>query len=234
MPENPSKFKIKKEGGNFYHPEVTELERPLQILLKEMLGNIEKGEYDLIIGIDSSGRIPTLIVSKFIRHIYSNKGLPPQDTRFVAGNISKENAEEKIKEWNPQKKVLIIEDTISTGDSIRFLCQALRELKISFDIATVGNLGVYSDTSELTERLKDTLGVKHIYFGTAKSPNIYTRRYLSGVQKEHGDTFSRRYKKIKRENDNMPLHVQETINQARADADIVADHLIDWYESRTN
>lgn len=232
MSENLSKFKIKEEGGDFYHSEIAELERPIQVVLKEMLKNIERGDYDLIIGIDSSGRVPTLIIKQFLDYVYSKKSFNLPDARFIAGNVSKETAKKKIQEWNPRKKVLIVEDTIATGDSIKFLCQALRENNVSFDVATVGTTGVYSDTSEIKEELKEKLGIKNIYFGVVGSPNIYGRQDLSGVVKEgRGEPFAEPYKKVEEHSDSSN-DIQESINEARADADIVVNNLIDWYESQ--
>lgn len=199
-----------------------------------MLANIEKGEYDLVIGIDSSGRIPALIIDKFINHIYSKKGYSLPGARFIAGKVGREAAKKRIQEWNPRKKVLIVEDTIVTGNSVKFLCQALVELKISFDIAAVGNWGVYSDTAELEEEIKEKLGVEKIYFGTTEPPSIYSKKDLSGVIKEGlGEHFSKPYKMVGGEEySNASADIQENINQARADADIVVSNLIDWYESQ--
>jgi hypothetical protein len=47
-------------------------------MLGEAMDFIERGDYDLIIGIDASGRIPTLISSKVIGYIYEKKVLSLQ------------------------------------------------------------------------------------------------------------------------------------------------------------
>lgn len=234
MPENLSKFKVKEERGDFYNSEIAELEQPIKTVLKEMLELVERGKYDLIIGIDSSGRIPALIVKKFIDYVYSKKGIGLSNIRFLAGNVSRENVEKQVQTWNLQKRVLIIEDTIATGDSIKFLCQALREYGIFFDVATVGTLGVYSDTSEVQEEIKEKLGVENIFFGIVGEPHIYSTRHLSGVIKEgSGETFSRPYTKSDDEyGDDSLLDIGESKKQARADVGIVAQHLISWYESQ--
>lgn len=210
------------------HEEIGHLEEPMKKIFKELLPNIEKGDYDLIIGIDASGRIPTLIVGKLINYVYAKKGNEFPKTRFLAGSGKKESAEEQINKWNPQKKVLIVEDTILSGSSIKFLANILKEKGIHFDIASISTWGSIEN-----ERQRLRLGSDNIYIGTSDSTDIYKARHLGGVKKEQGDTFARPYKKtVEGERGNIPPHVQETINEARNEADIVVDQLIDWYESQ--
>ena len=217
--------------------EIAELIDPLKDIIKEMLPNIEKGEYDLIIGIDASGRIPTLVIEKFIKHVYSKKGLIMPNVGFVAGKISRENAESRIKKWKPLKKVLIIEDTVAYGSSISGLCSALSSLGIKFDIATISLL----NPAEVDE-IKESLGAGNIFRGSEwGEPGIYGAHDLSGVAKQgEGEAHSVPYKPFYKDEFGDPRveeeiqeELQERVNEARADANIVADHLIDWYESRT-
>jgi len=37
---------------------------------------------------------------------------------------------------------------------------------------------------------------------------------------------------VKEEQGNIPPYIQESINEAREDADVVVNNLIDWYESQ--
>lgn len=83
---------------------IENLEYPIRDILEKMLPNIERGEYDLIIGIDASGRIPTIIMEKFIKHVYSKNRISLPDIRFMAGKINEYNAKEMIEKWNPSKK----------------------------------------------------------------------------------------------------------------------------------
>ena len=212
------------------HEEIAYLEGPILSLLREMLPNIERGEYDLIIGIGASGPLPTLIIEKFIKHVYSKKGLVMPDTRFLAGNIIEENAEKEIEKWNPLKKVLIIEDTIASGASIRALCSILDYDGIRFDVATVANL---YDRGGVDRRIADHLGAENIFFGTSMIPEIYGQHDLSGVEKEgEGESFSKSYKQSEKDRGYDTNGVQERLNEAREDAGIVSQHLIDWYESQ--
>ncbi|MBI2062414.1 MAG: phosphoribosyltransferase [Candidatus Yanofskybacteria bacterium] len=247
MPEKFSTIKPEQAKGEIQLEKVAELEVPMRKILEQMLESLEKGEYDLIIGIDASGRIPTLIVDKFVSRVYQNKGYELPIFRFIAGSIRKEDAVSKVKEWNPHRRVLIVEDTINTGDSVRSLSKALGESGISFDVIAVGTLlprRIFD--KKRIERLTKDLGAKNIYVGSEEAPRIYGQKHISGVQKEVGDIFSRPHKRVRAEQQIKTLGkelvdelghsissvIQEEVNQARADANIVADRLVDWYESQ--
>jgi len=116
-----------EEQSEIRHKEIAELEAPIFKIFKEILPTLEKGEYDLIIGIDASGRIPTLIIDKLVNYVYTKNSQEFPKTRFLAGSGSKEDAEEYIKTWDPRKKVLIVEDTILTGTSVKFLTEVLNK-----------------------------------------------------------------------------------------------------------
>lgn len=208
------------------HKEIADLEVPIKKIFKEILPNFERGDYDLIIGIDASGRTPALIMDKLMNYVYAQKG-NSFITRFLAGKGSEDGANSQINEWNPQKKVLIVEDTILSGSSIIFLTNVLREKEIAFDIVAISGYGSTGITSQRSD-----LGAGHIYIGTSDKVDIYGERRLSGVRKFIGETFSEPYKKWLNEGGANPSYIQEAINEARSDADIVADHLIDWYEAQ--
>lgn len=79
------KGKQKEKPKTPENPEIGRLEIPTTIILEKILGNIEKGEYNLIIGADASGRIPTLVFKKFIDYVYQKLGYPLAKTIFLAG-----------------------------------------------------------------------------------------------------------------------------------------------------
>jgi len=212
---------------------VFELESPMRSILERILPRIEKGEYDLIIGIDASGRIPALITEKFINYVYGIKGLDIPKTRFVAGNIDKENSLKEISSWNPQKRVLIVEDVIESGESIESLCNALGQKNIAYDIVTMGGISMRDDVElfkKSSDTLKQKLGTDNIYVGQTGPMDISGRSDLSGVTKKGiGESFSQSNKKVGEEYGNTSPDVQEKINQARVDSDFVVSNLIDWY-----
>jgi len=201
-----------EEGSEIKHQQMANLERPMMEAFKEVLPNLERGDYDLIIGIDASGRIPTLIMDKLINYIYTKNGHDSLKTRFLAGarnaSSKKENVEDKIREWNPQKKVLIVEDIAFTCSSIKHIADCLKDMNIHFDIMAVQ--GPPLDGCE-------GIGADNIYSSSQYS-SIYGARHLSGVEKDAGHTFSK------------ATEDRKSVREARADADIIVSDLINWYE----
>lgn len=222
MPEALPKYTTQenKNESEVKHWQIKELEEPLRAILENFIEPIKKGEYDLIIGIDASGRIPTLIIDKFIRHIYDKNGIK-LETRFLAGSRHGALVEEQIERWNPQRKVLIVEDTIASGTSITGLTGILRDKNIHFDIIAVGGPSNLND-------IADRLGADRAASGMNNTPSIYSKRHLAGVHKLPGSVFSSPRKAGSLFSDES----QQNTNEARADVKIVADHLIHWYESR--
>lgn len=141
--------------------EVKELRQPMIKLLRDLREQIDSGKYQLIVGDDDSGRIPTLIFDKVVRAIYEEQGYPMPETIFFAGEKRKLlSGPEKIKERKTsdiiKKKskdiagrlgtevinALVITDTIQTVRSLRFICNALKKNNVPFDIATIGIKGL--------------------------------------------------------------------------------------------
>lgn len=76
--------------GNEETAEIRELigwsYEPTKKMLEPILENIKNGDYQLLIGDDASGRIPALIVRKFINNAYKHANRPAILTRFIAGS----------------------------------------------------------------------------------------------------------------------------------------------------
>ena len=222
--------------------EIDRLEGPTEVILEKILDKIERGEYNLIIGADASGRVPTLIFKKFIDYLYQKLGYQKPKTIFLAGagmglkgatgseksflEHKQGGAKEYIEKLGP-KKVLIVEDTIVRGSSIHFMCEILENMVIPFDVVSITS---YNDETEI-EEVRRYLGAENVYVGTDKSGDIYGNRHLSGVIKDKTQVFSKPYKQEFASEDEK-ANIQKKINQARKDAEIVTGHIIDWYESR--
>ncbi|MHB9019616.1 MAG: hypothetical protein ACYC3G_01925 [Minisyncoccota bacterium] len=138
--------KIEKIESRYYFEEVFRELEPLTFSLVEKLKeNIDKNEYDMLIGDDASGRIPTLVLRGIIneRKRRSHPELRSSEsgikTRFVAGgqiDNSKEldTAIQKLRS-EAKKKVLVVTEFISSGKSINRFSEALQRYNIAFDIA---------------------------------------------------------------------------------------------------
>lgn len=120
-----------------------------------------------------------------------------------------------------------MEDTIVQGSSIHFMCDILNKMKVPFDVVSITS---YKDSREI-EEVRRYLGAENIYIGTTEGTGIYGSRHLGGIKKDDKQVFSRPYKQDY-QSEGDKINAQEKINQARKDVDIVADHVIDWYESQ--
>src|SRR3989338_11083514 len=128
------------------HSEIEELREPMMHMLEQMRERIDRGEYNLIIGDDASGRIPTWVFYNFLKKVYVRNNLPPPSVRYFAGsrNAMGKVAEKKTEEIanhiarfvekekqkdnkGRQQKALIVTDTIATGNSLVPIAEALRK-----------------------------------------------------------------------------------------------------------
>ncbi len=66
-----------------YKTEVGSMETELSTILDQLGEPLQEGKYDLLIGDDTSGRLPTLVMREVINHIYQKNGLPKIPTNFI-------------------------------------------------------------------------------------------------------------------------------------------------------
>ncbi len=221
-----------KRNERIASTEIAELEAPLRLVIEQILSKIEAGHYSTIIGVDASGRIPTLVISRFIKHVYGEFGLEDPRVIFIAGMSKNKEVEKYLDEIGLSAKegVLLVEDTLVTGSSVESLTQALNSRGINFDFATVGAF-VYDNVQLYKDRIKHSTGADNVYFGSKGQPLIYKQRHLGGVRKQDGDLFSTPireevFEETKREN------VQKIVNEAREDVKTLVNKLVKWYESK--
>lgn len=82
---NPKKSKEKQQESRAMIDKIADLRGSMEKLLDQLRPHIEGGEYQLIVGDDASGRIPTLIFRRIIKAIYEEKGYPKPETAFLQG-----------------------------------------------------------------------------------------------------------------------------------------------------
>lgn len=210
------------------------MREPIENILLALKDTIEKGEYQLIIGDDASGRIPTLVFHKILTALYQKYHYPKPHTRFFAGesyNFGQKKFEEEmvgqikqrlleyIREYGEPKRVLVVTEAIVQGRRLHAPALALKKAGLPFDIATIGLVSV-----EDKKVLEDKLGAK-IFEGMNKNPMIYNAKKLSGVEKDYS-----------RQEDLRPMLYTKPVkgsgerkNEARKDTKILAEELIEWY-----
>lgn len=167
-------------------------------------------------------------------------------------NLGKKKQHQELGEYiskqgvSKDKIILIVTDTIQSGFSLKTMIQLLKRAGYRCDIAMIG---IEQPMIGRIERNKNLSGAD-IFSGEYSSseydshtPLIYGREDLSGVYKNPGDKVSKTLKSsalpegtspedVNPESintDSSRQEIQESINQSRKDANIVVDHLVDWY-----
>lgn len=226
---------------------VRELKEPTIEMLRPVLEQVKNGEYQLIIGDDASGRIPTWIVRKVINAAYHEQGRAEIPTRFVAGTRRydprnelhrekkaqlKDYLDELKEEISGLTKVLIVTDSVAKGISLVPLVESLREAAIDCDILSVG--GGENDTEQTAE---ERLQVP-IHFGQEATPRVYNKWRLSGIDKLPSALHATSAHEDRRRFD--PVNVEqyvidrkeltEDMRSARDEANKVADEIIALFQ----
>jgi len=199
--------------------EIRSVARHVKILLHQMREQVDRGEYQLLIGDDASGRISTLFFGRILENLYKEKGYQPPEVRFFAGSHwddSEELHQERVgrlKELvGKYRRALVVTDTIQSGQALFGITKALRELDIPYDIAAEGMLGSKNE-------LEQKLGGK-IFYATKQLPLIHRQPHLSGVEKEKGSLHAKRA--------NLPERIY--IERSRENVRTLSEDLTQWYK----
>ncbi|MBI4121132.1 MAG: hypothetical protein HY457_02665 [Parcubacteria group bacterium] len=241
--EKPSQQEVDPDREPY--PEIEELKDPLENIFNQLAEGIENGEwYDLIVGDDASGRIPTLIVAGVLKEIAEARGLEKPDMLFFAGvkdvALKKKRKREIVEvlkqheKWSgtAHKRALLVTDTIASGETIRDITDALKEQDIFFKIITIGTtFGVPKTEEQVKESREYILGGK-IISGMRGTPKIYQMHTYGGVQKEDKASIHAlpiRTALSQTGSDYPPNSFQKNINEARADSKEIAHEIAEKY-----
>jgi hypothetical protein len=235
------------ERKEFKKAELFELFAPMQRIVEQLHDDIEQGTYTVVLGDDASGRIPALVIDRFLRARYGKLGFPAPETRFVAGSgpateqVSGEAAGRKGEALRsfvaalgvPEgKRVLIVTDVVVSGKSLEPLMQALAHRGVAFDIAAVGfDEGFGRDVRKLVER---GFSARMVTGGSDIYPRIFRRHDLAGVVKKKEDLHAQPYRGSTEHRSfiHYPYwwRSQKRINDVREDVDTLAEALAEAYE----
>ncbi len=216
-PKKPDTAKLK--SSEIYFEKISELESYEKDLLLKLKENIERGDYQLIIGEDASGRIPALIMRKVINHIYDKHDFPHPQMRFVSGFSGQEEDSYKIQALKDNlsdfvgAKALVVTEHIASGHSMYQLKTFLESAGIECDLAS---LALQKDVGYYPELGDDLYYAKE----ERSSPLIYGRYNMGGVHKKPENPYATRH-----------ANSEEDVVKARSDIENVANNIIDWYDS---
>jgi len=228
------KFTERGLGAEFDAEEIMFETRILLELLFEQdtfAEQVRAGHYGCILGIDSSGRVPALVIGNVAQH-YSEV-----DIRFITGgrNLDQLQSEQReaalssvvygIKqELAPGKKVLLVDDVIGTGGSIKDICDELRSYNIEYEVVCLAAPEFHNTDNSRAEHIGElerqiggrihTLNENHV-------PKIYGKKQMSGVDKIKGDIYSQR----------NPHQDQAVLARVREEVKVIANKVINKLEN---
>lgn len=234
--------KAEDEKYKYHFSEVEELRDPIKKILDQLRDEIDSGRYKVILGDDASGRIPTIVFGNILKSIYSKKGFEAPEIKFIPASyyIPKNGLDKRIDkivseaEMKMIDKVLIVTDTILSGNHLSPIAEASNEKGIKFDIASIGieSYGSNKNTAIKTVGELEKKWGHRIAWGMMGTPTIYRHKALSGVFKENEDLISRSRKRreIERWGVGYESKTQQSdVNLSREDAEHLSSEIYAWY-----
>lgn len=224
---------------------VESMHEPIRDLIEQSWEKIQAGSYDLIVGDDISGRLPTLVMSKFINRVNEAQGHDRVPTKFFTGSTHIRNKIEfdmkkgliggmlRIGEldMDKTKEALVVTDAISSGSSIEPIAKALKAEGIEVDVSTISidNLNPEAAHRDLEEKLDIKInsagtGNPEIHGGGDTDKKMRIREYTGLTKKGVGpmDVWSTK----------SPDYDAEKVALARELADNLADQLFEEFRDR--
>lgn len=117
-------------------------------LISQLFLDIKNHKYDIIIGDDISGRIPTLIIGGLMKLIYLQDKTKPLNILFLAGfRMSSDKKNENLKKYfdyliknkkiHKNSKILLVTEDMETGTTIKYFADFLNKNKLDFSVASL-------------------------------------------------------------------------------------------------
>lgn len=179
-----------------YYTVVSTIEEPMINLVDQMRANLESGDYDLLLGDDTSGRLPTLVFRNVVKDIYGKRGSTEPKTAFVQGgrNVKGEELLRQLValqgryQQGDGKKILLVTEYISSGGSLKRITDHLKNNGLGFDVATTYVNGSYPDGTDYAQIYKKDLELPegtNVFIGEVapygEPPPIYRKASLTGL-----------------------------------------------------
>lgn len=200
-------------------PAVAELESPLRNALRQAAPRLRDGTYGLIIGDDTSGRVPAVIVHDVVRRLHEQRHHDAPPLVFLPGGGGRNSCElqaravvdqgsERLRRLSGGRRALLVTDTVQTGSSVAFFAKALADHGIAMDVLAVA---VFPQAQALLDTLPDV----SVYAGSTerRAWAIDGAHHISGVNKFFTPTVRR------------DMHSREHVIAARREAHRVAGSL---------
>lgn len=126
---------MKLEG--LQRPEIQDIVAPLKLLTDRLAVPVRNGDYGLVIGDDYSGRIPYWAISGWIGQTYKTRGYP-ESSYLTIKPTPEGGLVQNLKCFRGQVgRALLVTEIMSHGYTVQMFGEALYELQIPFDVASV-------------------------------------------------------------------------------------------------
>lgn len=126
---------------------VPQLTASMATLLDQMKEYIRNDEYGFIVGDDTSGRVPTLLIAKAINAYRTELNLKKLPVVFIEGT-KRPHTKEQIQSFTARarflngipagKRALIVTERVGGGNNVRSIMERVRDLGFATDVATLG------------------------------------------------------------------------------------------------
>jgi len=192
-------------------PLIESLAEPIRKIIDKVRNDLDSGQFSVIIGEDASGRLPALIFKDIVDFFNSECGEEKSKIYFLAGSkdLSFEQSEKKIQQIIEflksknlpsavaGKKVLIVTDQVSTGQSLTPLIRAFESMGIDYEIAALHVLQIVDSIAEVDtlDDLQRKFGDK-LHWGITGETPIFNRRDLGGVIKNTAELHASALRKV--------------------------------------
>ncbi len=157
------------------------------------IGEHQLGSYGLVVGDDTSGRLPALILRAIMNRVRERDGHPKVPIVFLqTGSYKWLSEERQEKAWARRAEIwsrlagqraLVVTEYMATGEHLAQFSKLLGEAAIPFDVATLGSEGLSSKVIATSQVPDDT----HIFDGEG-GLLLYRKPHLTGLSHEkHGE-----------------------------------------------
>ena len=144
--EHPSVIPHSPSHESISTHEINQIMQPLVHGLSEMQGYIRDGKYIAIIGDDTAGRIPALIIRGVVRDVNEAYGRSPAPTFFVKGSynsLSERNYKtlrgqlNKLHKYSDTGRLLLVTEYMDSGSHIKSIGNIAHKLGWQYDIFAI-------------------------------------------------------------------------------------------------
>ncbi len=144
---------------------VRSFKEPALNICRQLQEAFSTGRYSHIFGVDTSGRIPALMVYEVAKAVAQKQGVDAPACRFLPPTPTIERKAQIIEQLKSQalnKPILFVDDTIRKGTSITDATEIARTLEIPFDVAI---FVAYNLDAEHIAKHQEYIAAENVYIG---------------------------------------------------------------------